>query len=233
MSRFIPGHSLWIAVFSNEDKVNLIVEKIIHRLSSSHEPFFLLLWIPVQSGLYCYNTVYTCCVALCHILEDMNLSAACLFKVAPTPPDCIPWRHTSQSQTGIFWVLEGCKAHSACGNISPEVLAATAQLAELHRLRSQKLTRTPLLSAVVTTALMLRGMECHKELAQTISLLLAQTVGRHRANENRGKAGCSSAQQQCPYCASSVKKSCYLQGYQNSGPSKIFLDCISSNNTEI
>lgn len=51
MSRFVPGHYLWIAAFSNEDKGNLIVEKIIHRLSSSHEPFFF-------SCGFQYNLVY-------------------------------------------------------------------------------------------------------------------------------------------------------------------------------
>lgn len=136
----------------------------------------------MQSGLYSYNTAPDVLPCAISYRTGIYLSGACLFKVAPTLPDCIPWRHTSQFQTGFYWVLDGCKAHSVCGNTSPQVLAATAQLAELHRLCSQKRTQTPLLSVMVTTALMLRATECHKELAETISLLLAQTLGRHRAN---------------------------------------------------
>lgn len=49
LSRFIPGHSLWIVVCGDEDKGNLRVEKIMHRIST----FFLLPWIPVQPGLCC------------------------------------------------------------------------------------------------------------------------------------------------------------------------------------
>lgn len=46
---------------------------------------------------------------------------------------------------------------------------------------------------MVTTALMLRAVECHKELAQTISLLLALTLGRANGNWEKFL-------QQCPYC---------------------------------
>lgn len=156
------------------------------------------------------------------------LSAACLFKAAPTPPDCIPWRHTSQSQTGFFWVLEGCKAHSVCGNISPQVLAATAQLAELHRICSQKLTWTPLLSAVVTTALMLWPWSA------TRSWHRASPCSWHRHWAGTEQMGMGKSWlQQWPYCASSVEKSYYLQGHHNSGPPKILLACITSNNIEI
>lgn len=176
--------------------MNLIVEKIIHRLCSSHEPFFF------SCGLQC-NLVYTPTtlfasdVLPCAISyrTGIYLSAACLFKVAPTLPDCIPWKHTSQFQTGFFWVLDGCKAHSVCGNTSPQVLAATAQLAELHRLCSQNLTQTPLLSVMVTTALMLRATECRKELHRPSPC----SWHRHWADTEQMGNG-KSWLQQCPYC---------------------------------
>lgn len=45
----------------------------------------------------------------------------------------------------------------------------------------------PLLGVAVTAALMHRGTERHKELAQTVSLLLAWIVGSHGANGNGEK----------------------------------------------
>lgn len=85
-----------------------------------------------------------------------------------------------------------------------------------------------LIGVTITTALMHWDMDCHKELAQTISLLLAQILGSDGANRNGEKLAAA-----MPILCLSVKKSCNLQGHQNSEPSKILLDCIESSNMEI
>lgn len=114
------------------------------------------------------------------------LFEACLFKVAFTPPDCAPRRHTSQSQASIFEHWQGVKSTQWVGSLTyrswqPQSnwFSYTGSLAK-HSL---------------STSAWYASHHCPN--------VWSMTTNWHRANRNGEK--------QWLY-ASSVKKSCNLHG---------------------